>query len=266
MKFSQKILAPLFALLLVTAACGSGDDETAADEPTTTQAASDEETTATSEAPEEETTTTAPAADVDASGAGSDYCDASTEADRLIDAWSIGSPESTEQYFTEVLALIDSVDAPSEIADDFGILRQGFADIIGELEQVEWNILAIDEDNPILNDPATEAASDRVEAFDLSYCGPSDDDSAGPDLGLDGDDLASLFDNPEFQQFMTDADITLTDEQTACLAENLDAELLESLAALLGEDLADIDPSSVTVFLDILVTCEIPLTAFANAL
>ncbi len=113
---------------------------------------------------------------------------------------------------------------------------------------------------------ATEAASDRIEAFDLAYCGDSDDETSSPDPGLDGDDLASLFDNPEFQQLMTDAGITLTDEQAACLAENLDDDLLASLAGLLGEDLADIDPQSVTVFLYILVTCEIPLTALATCL
>lgn len=260
----MKLIAPLLALLFVAAACGSGDDDdTAADETTTTEAVStsDEETT-TTEAVEEETTTTA-ATGGDAEGAGSSYCTASTEADRLIDDWDIGSPESTEQYFTEVLALIDSVDPPSEIADDFAVLRQGFADISAELENVGWNILALDQDNPILEDVATEAASDRVEAFDLSYCGDADD-SASPAPGLDGDDLASLIDNPEFQELMTATGITLTDEQTACLVENLDADLLESLAGLVGQDPADLDPSVLPVFLDILVTCEIPLTALGG--
>jgi hypothetical protein len=268
MRSPLTLLAPLFALMLIAAACGDGDDDTAAEETTTTEAAateSSEEETTTTEAVEEETTTTA-AAGGDGEGAGSAYCTASAEADRLIDDWIIGSPESTEQYFSEILELIDSVESPSEIADDFATLRQGFSDISSELEKVGWNILAIDEDNPILNDAATEAASDRIEAFDLAYCGDSDDETSSPDPGLDGDDLASLFDNPEFQQLMTDAGITLTDEQAACLAENLDDDLLASLAGLLGEDLADIDPQSVTVFLDILVTCEIPLTALANAL
>lgn len=259
----MKLIAPLFAFLLVAAACGGGDDDTAADD---TAAATADETT-TTEAPttettaEETSTTAAPAGDGD--GAGTDYCNASAEADRLIDEWDIGSPESTEQYFTEVLALIDSIDPPSEIADDFAILRQGFVDISAELEQVGWNILAVDSDNPVLNDPANEAASDRVEAFDLTYCGDTDD-SPSPDPGLDGDDLASLLENPELQELMTEAGIQLTDEQTACLVENLDADLLESLAGLLGEDPADLDPAVIPVFLEILVTCEIPLTALGG--
>ena len=261
----MKLIAPLFAFLLVAAACGSGDDDSAAEDTTTTTEAATTETTAeettTTEAEEETTTTAAPAGDVE--GAGSEYCNASAEADRLIDQWEIGSPESTEQYFTEVLALIDSIDPPSEIADDFAILRQGFVDISAELEQVGWNILAVDSDNPVLNDPANEAASDRVEAFDLAYCGDTDD-TASPDPGLDGDDLASLLDNPELQELMTAAGIELTEEQTACLVENLDADLLESLAGLMGEDPADLDPVVLPVFLEILVTCEIPLTALGG--
>ena len=257
----MKLIAPLFALLLVAAACGS-DDDIAADE--TTEAPTTESTveeTTTTEAPEDETTTSAASGDA-GEGAGSDYCNASAEADRLIDDWDIGSPESTEQYFTEILALIDSVDPPSEIVDDFAVLRQGFVDLSAELERAGWNILALDQDNPILDDAATQAASDRIDAFDLVYCGDSDDDSAAPNI--DGDDLASVLDNPEFQELMASAGVSLTDEQTACLVENLDADLLESLAGLLGEDLATIDPQSVTVFLTILETCEIPLTAFAG--
>ncbi len=155
----MKLIAPFFAFSLVAAACGGGSDDTAADETTTTEAtsteSSDEETT-TTEAVDEETTTTA-AADGDAEGAGSAYCNASAESDRLIDDWDIGSPESTEQYFTEILDLIDSIDPPSEIAEDFAVLRQGFVDLSAELEAVGWNILAVDQDNPILDDPATEA-------------------------------------------------------------------------------------------------------------
>lgn len=259
----MKLIAPLVAFLLLATACGGSDDDSSADETTTTEAASTESTveeTTTTEAPADETTTST-ASGATGEGAGSAYCNASAEADRLIDDWDIGSPESTEQYFTEVLALIDSIDPPSEVADDFAVLRQGFVDISAELEAVGWNILAVDQDNPILSDPANEAASDRIEAFDIAYCGDSDD-SAAPNL--DGDDLASLLDNPEFQELMTSAGVALTDEQTACLVENLDAELLESLAGLLGEDVAAIDPQSVAVFLTILDTCEIPLTAFTG--
>lgn len=135
-----------------------------------------------------------------------------------------------------------------------------------------------------MKSPVTLLAPLFALALIIAACGDGDDDTATDETttteataeaveeettttaAASSDDLASLFDNPEFQQLITDAGVTLTDEQTACLAENLDDDLLTSLAGLLAEDLTAVDPQAVTVFLDILVTCEIPLTAFADSL
>ncbi len=270
----SNLLAILFALVFVVAACGGDDDDDAADETTTTASADDgsdggDETTTTeaetTTTVEETTTTEAEPVDVDPnSGVGTDYCNASLRQDELVRDWVIGDPESTEQYFTEVLELAKSVDPPDEIAADFAVLIDNFEQIIPVLEDAGWNLLAVDENDPILNDPEANAASERIDAFDQAFCGDSGADDTPV---IDTDDLESLLDDPELvEEFQASFGGALTEEQITCFVQNLEDDTFQALLQFGtdGGDVSDFDPAVLQEVFGVFTTCEIPLSAFGG--
>jgi hypothetical protein len=149
-----------------------------------------------------------------APGSGSEFCGLNADINDGLDGMNLfGGPDSVEEAFRQIAENIDQATsrAPAEIRDDVQILSEGVAGFIEVLEEYEFNFLAIPDDavatDPRLaavEDPAYEAAADRVNA----YCGFEDDSGATADepgttddeglpdfgdAGLDSDFLAQIY-------------------------------------------------------------------------
>ncbi len=125
------------------------------------------------------------------------FCDRNNQIEASLDgidaefeaAFGEGDFSGLGEYFGEALDLMRGSlgSAPSEIRDDVGTLIAGFETFVEVMEDYDYNLFAIPEDEPrlaALDDPEFDAASDRISA----YCGVDDDDSdGGTDVGTDDD-------------------------------------------------------------------------------
>lgn len=195
----HRLIAALFASLLVLAACGDdGGDE--ADGTTTTAAAQETDATDDTETTETtaettETTETTEGGSSGGSGFGFDAGDLAA-IDHFCDLESIG--ENIEfDLFDDAAATPDQIQdgidamsaifargnqlAPPEISEDFATLTRGMADLIGVLSDYDFNFMelmtAAEADPELearfnsLNSPELIAASDNVEAWIEANCG-----------------------------------------------------------------------------------------------
>ncbi len=280
----KRSLPTLLALALAAAACGGGDEATTATTVAPTEASS---TTAapTTEAPTTEapTTTVAEVEEVsELSGVGTDYCNASMEAEVLNEAWNPTDPESTEITLTRTVELLSSVEPPAEIADTFFRFRDGYFELVDAAFDADYNMLAIPEDLPILNDPTMDQAADDLEDFDEFYCGAQDvendivieeaDGEAAGDIdelldGADNDAMVELLQTEIgrkafIDEMISDGSVDLSEAQATCMVDTLDGDLLAALlAAAEGAEPSDDDAFA---FLAVLQDCDIPLSAFSG--
>lgn len=190
----------VIALVALTA-CGDGADgvEATADSESTSTTQGTDSTTILSE--QEPTTTTANI--VAGEGEGTDFCgslDADMAASEDVDVFDF---EAFEERSRESLATIEELrdSVPSELEDSYEILLEANREWLAVLEEYDWDILAIPEDEPRMLAMSSDEMLGAAEAI-IDYCGlnmfaeePSD---PGPQGDLDalmppaaGDLLAS---------------------------------------------------------------------------
>jgi hypothetical protein len=177
-----------FVIALVLTACGGGDDgaDLAADSQSssTTQTA-DPTTTAA------ESTTTTTATTLAAGGQDSDFCetlDADMAASEDVDVFDL---EAFEERSRESLATIEDLrgSVPPELEDSYDILLEANREWLEALDEYDWDIMSIPEDEPRMLRMGSDEMLDAAETI-LEYCGidlfaeePSD---PGPQGDLDG--------------------------------------------------------------------------------
>lgn len=201
----MKRLGVLVAVIaLVAVGCGGGDDSSqeapdstaspATTAPPTTLAAS------TADAATDAPTETSPPDTPDfGSGSSSDFC--RSAADIENDDFSLfafnSTPADLEAGINEVLALLEEASrvAPSEIADDFDVLRQTFVDFAGLLADYNYDFFAIASEAE--NDPrliafdgdAVEQAANNIAAFCGIDVEPPESDPVNPPPVVDVPDV-----------------------------------------------------------------------------
>lgn len=174
---------------------------------------------------------------------GGDFCDFNADISTGVDEVDIsGDPGDLEAAFDNLLNNIDrAVDlAPDEIRDDVATLAdamEGFVDILAEYDYNMFAMGAAAEDDPRLaamEDPAFEAAGDRVN----EYCGFDDgDDDLSDDGGLGGDDGSDGGDDSGLDDAGDGIDpVELPDEVT----DEVRAMMIQTYQSIFGwdEDLA----------------------------
>jgi hypothetical protein len=149
------------------------------------------------------------------------------------------TPEALKASFTELLDVLERAEkaAPDEIKDDveasLGAFRQ-FSDVLAD---ADYNFLDVDLASIEAISVEAEAAGDRITEYNERECGIVSEDTTTGDTSSGGETDASL---PQgsvrdviMQQF---EDMGMTQEQAACVADNIDE------AAFSG---GDIDPTEV---------------------
>jgi hypothetical protein len=188
-------------------------------------------------------------------GDAADFCTfakaADSSGDAASDALDAGDPAGIEAAFTAALADAEKAAelAPPEIADVVDTVVDGQTRIVAVLERNDWDLTAAlsdDEFQSLATDETFENASNDLDEFLETECGipadgsastedttasDSDEGSTGTiDLG-NGDAAAAI------DQFLSLYEIgsgtKLTDDQRACLKDELDGELSsEDLSAV----------------------------------
>jgi len=237
----RRLLILLCSVTLLAAACGdddaAGDDDVAADD----TAAGDDDA-ADGDAADGDADATADddaddAADGDddgddlptGDGVGSDFCSTYNDSTEEFVNPFLLSPDEVEDWYRTTLSEIDGVrgSAPGEIRDDVDTVFASFVDLVDALEDVDWNFAAVDQTDPVFDNPEADAASSRIDAF----CDDgSDDDELPDDLpGLDVEDLEDLqdqFENADPEEIgLQFYELLGHDEETArCLLDELGAD------------------------------------------
>lgn len=219
------------AAVLALGACGGGDDDSSSDAPSATTAAvaeAPDETTAVTEAP---AATEAPDPEPVSGDSGSEWCDGIRSGEDSgigVDLFG-ATPEEIEAQFRQNVEAVERWEsvAPPEIEDDVNLFADAFRTFVRLGEEADWDILAMAE-NPefetAFDDPALDAASDRIDAYSRDVCGVDlglgfDDGGAGdappPPSGPPADQAEALL-----GLFGLPADF-LTEETRACLNEGI---------------------------------------------
>jgi hypothetical protein len=169
-----RVLALVLALALVATGCG-GDDAGSDDATTTTASTSDGDgqTTTTTAA----TTTTE--AESMSGDSGSEWCDRmrlAAEGEGALDFDTLSTPAEFQEAFEAGLELFEEAAdiAPREIDEDVDTLLEMFRVFVDVGTRAEWAPLAMFQDPELLaaaDDPALEAASDRIDAYNRDVCG-----------------------------------------------------------------------------------------------
>lgn len=202
------------------------------------------------------------------------FCDFAQQQEDLDQAVNGGEvnifePDEFRGAFDELFELTEQAAdiAPEEIRADFELVRDGLSDVRSQLEDVDYDITAINEED-FADTEEQNAASDRIEAFIEEECGIVDSDVELSDDQLQEQLEESGAGGGLIAQAFVEAG--LTEDQANCLAErvtfdellafgetadgtppaeffeDLDAcgvslEQLTELGAMGGEDLGDLD-------------------------
>ena len=206
------------------------------------------------------------------SGLGSnDFCDSNNEIEARLDGIGTefentatsGDFSALATYFEEALELMRGAagSAPAQVRADIDTLIFGFETFVAVLDDYDYNILLVPDDEPrlaVLEGPEYDAASDRLAAF----CGvdtDSDDDSgtdiddtpqpddsdlpdpvdapepdpAGDDLEFGDDQIAELVAEALTQNFDIDAGLArcIVEEAGLNSPAAIDASVFEDLSA-----------------------------------
>ena len=178
--------------------------------------------------------------------AGGDWCELAQRVEDL-DAQldEAQSSEEIEEVFPAFLAALEQAAevAPEEIADDVDLTVATFTTLNDELEAVEFNVMALDEEViEELDTPEQEAATDAIEAYNLAECGidpeggaGTGDDGEGEGAGGASDEWCDLAQRVEDISDELDA-ATSAVEGEAALSEMIDA--LDEATGMAPEEIA----------------------------
>ena len=253
------MLTMVAVMALFAAACGGDSDGDDAAPETSAVSTDDSGDGTDGEDGDAAETTEAPAGtsapkDADFGGAdpNSDWCQLAADVQQQLDAVE-ADPFAffSEDGITTVTGALDQAVqvAPPEIRSDVATSRDAFAEIAAVLEEYDYDLLAIPPAELEAIDPAaSEAAADRIEAYNEQVCGI---EAGGGTSTEDPGDAPSLGDSDAavdaFVTGLTNS-LPISEEQARCLAEELDfatlaadgsfdpndPELLDQVFAVLG--------------------------------
>ena len=203
------------ALALVAVSCGGSDAPDATDAPTAAIAAEPDTSVTTTSAG---STTTAVVA---AAGGDTEFCELMSAQDTATRTMDIFDPASVEKANKEALDAIHGARdlVPGDIRGDYDTLVVAFEGLVAALEEIGWDMLAIDPNDPrILRMESAEvqAAADALTGY-CGLAGGSDgetavqapDAAAGSDAGLPDElvapDATFTGDGPSGIKFFTSA-------------------------------------------------------------
>jgi len=195
-------------------------------------------------------------ADGGGDGAASDdqagYCELTTRQREQDDRFfaSAATPEDVEAYFLESRTRLEDAIAvaPEEIRADLELSAGGLDTLIDALIDSDWDVRTVSP--AALSSEELGAAADRLDSYDAEFCGLGGSESspstpepgvdAGNPFGQSPEQFAELLETESGREQMIDAlsvDKPVTEEQAACLVDNLDPDVLFALAFV------DSDPS-----------------------
>ena len=249
----RKVLITLIGFFAVfAAACGSSD----------TTSAQSEDDTATETATADSSATTAAASSAGSSSSSS-YCAQVLVIEKAIDeieSRGLTFGDEIGAMFREVLDLqVDALSiAPDEIADPAVIVADGLTNLKTILEPVDYDIVALTEEQQELLDSAElNDAQDLLEQYHEDVCGTeedSPDDDEAPRLS--SDDIDSLLNGPQREEVLGPIMAAGIDEAAAeCTVRAL-------FGAGIGFDLSD--NANLDQLVDIMTGCGITLTQLAE--
>jgi hypothetical protein len=211
------------------------------------------------------------------SASGGDWCDLAREVESTFDegdAVDFTDPAAVEEQFRNSVEVLDNAvgSAPDEIREDVQTTVDAFEELVGLLEDVDFDFLAIDTERFEEIGTRAEEASARIEEYNETECGipasgseedtegtvAGDDSSEGTvadDSGDSGDDSAgTLPDGGSVREMLVQqfTAIGLSEEEATCLADKVD---LNDPAMTSG------DPSAM---LDLFDECGIDMARLAE--
>lgn len=193
--------------------------------------------------------------DAGSSGASSTYCALSLEQNAIDDEFNFlaAEPADVEAYFLENRdRLAEAVSAaPPEIRDDLETILTAFdEEYVPVLAAADWDFLAAaDELQAISDTPEFREAQERLTDYDTDVCGVGsevfDEIPGGSVGGEDASELEEFLSTPEGLDTLLDSDFgrealiagftddgVMTATQAECLVDNVDTELLLTLASV----------------------------------
>lgn len=143
-----------------------------------------------------------------------------------LDSMDVTDPDSVRAAFEEAQAAIDDAAdaAPDEIKDAVETTQDGFAELAGALEDVDYNFLDLDMSVIEDLDAEMEAASDEIDTFNEEECGiePTEDEAT--------DDTTDLGEGtPREQMAQVFVEMGLDEDAATCLSENMDPEMMSEV-------------------------------------
>jgi hypothetical protein len=174
------------------------------------------------------------------------YCDLAMAREEFEDEVDISndfSPESAKRLADGLSEFIADAEAviPAEIAADFELSKTAAVAFAEALEANDYDYFrALGSMDPgIVNDEGTEAASDRIEEFEVDVCGivpdeelPADSDPVAVEPGMsdaDAELIAGLLETEIGRELFIEGmmeDSTLTVEQATCFVDTADLKTL----------------------------------------
>lgn len=260
MTYLTKLLALLFAVGLVAAACGGGTSVSveSSDEPdSTSSGVSDAD-----DEPVDEGDTDDGDADDDGGSSGgfgaAGFCALAQEREDAEDRFqdvNFFIPDELEAALDENSELLAQAvqAAPDEIKADLEIIQADFELFRGAFAAVDYDASQM-LDTDIEEAAGSDAATDRVDEYIREECGIDPD--ANEDEPTDDDVMEDLQESGNSDEVVRQAllQIGLTDDQATCISQTLS---LEELAALADADVSD-------EVIEIFVGCGISLEELAT--
>ena len=183
----KKLLLVLALAALLFSGCGGGDDGGSD--------AGDGDGGGSAAGTSEEGSESSEDADTDFSGkGGDDFCDLAKKYEEDFEDTG-SSSANIEKEFTELTEAIEKLakEAPGEIEDDVDKIAAAFTQYNDLLKKYNYDFTKIPESeatNIDLENPETEAASNRVESYFEKVCGMDSDGDGDTDGVIDSDDSA----------------------------------------------------------------------------
>ena len=190
------------------------------------------------------------------------YCDFAEEAAVLTQEVNLFEPTEVEAFLGTMLELIDNVEVPQEIEAEFAAQEQMFKEMTQVLEAAGWSIDAVADLDTSVADAGAEALADYEKVncnvdLDLSDSEPTDAEFMAQ--MLDTESGRAVF----ARGMLESADGALTAEQATCYADNV--EVATAVWLIEGGDVASQSSDREAIdFLQLLDTCEIPISAFGS--